>query len=71
MLSTLVGLFDRVGMKKNTGKTSGMVFRLCQAVGTQSEAAYERPMTGAGNSYQERQHVEVQLLDCGGEMVLG
>ena len=33
---TLVGLFDRVGLNTNAGKTVGMVFRLCQALGTQS-----------------------------------
>ena len=54
-LSTLVGLFDWVGMRKNVGKTVGMVCRLCQAVGTYSEAAYKWRMTGAGLSYWERQ----------------
>ena len=29
--STLVGIFDRVGLNKNSGKTVGMVCRLCQA----------------------------------------
>ena len=38
--STLVGLFDRVIMRNNVGKTVVMVFRPCQAEGTQSEAAY-------------------------------
>ena len=32
---TLVGLFDRVGLKMNVGKIFGMVCRLCQAEGTQ------------------------------------
>ena len=36
--STLVGLFDRVVLKTNIGKTVGMVCRLFQAEGTQSEA---------------------------------
>ena len=44
--STLVGLFDRVGLKNNVGKTVGMVCHPCQATGTQSEAAYGRRMTG-------------------------
>ena len=34
--STLLGLFNRVGLKKNFGKTVGMVCLLCQAEGTQS-----------------------------------
>ena len=52
--STLVGLFDRVGLRTNFGKTFGMVCRLCQAAGTQSEVVYGRQMTGEGPSYQER-----------------
>ena len=35
---TLVSLFDRVGLRKNVGKTVSMVYRPCQAAGTQSEA---------------------------------
>ena len=50
--STLVGLFDRVGLRKNVRKTVGMVFRPCQAEGTQLEAAYWRQMTGEGPSYR-------------------
>ena len=37
---TLVGLFDRVVLQTNSGKTVGMFCRPCQAAGTQSEAAY-------------------------------
>ena len=48
--STLVGLFDWMGMSTNIGKTVGMICRPCQAVGTQSEATYERRITGAGLS---------------------
>ena len=48
--STLVGLFDRVGLNANVGKTFGMVYRSCQVVGTQLEAGYKRWMTGAGPS---------------------
>ena len=69
--STLLGMFYWVGLRKNIGKTVGMVCCMCQTAGTQSEAAYERQMTGAGLSYQERQQVRVQGLDCGEEMTLG
>ena len=34
--SAFVGLFDRVGLNTNVGKTVGMVCRLFQAAGTQS-----------------------------------
>ena len=44
--STLVGLFDKVGLQNNFGKTVRMVYRPCQVAGTQLEAAYGRQMTG-------------------------
>ena len=34
--NTLVGLFNRVGLRTNVGKTFGMVCRPCQAAGNQS-----------------------------------
>ena len=36
--STIVGLFERLGLKTNVGKMVGMVFRLCQVAGTHLEA---------------------------------
>ena len=48
---TMVGLFDRVGLKTNVGKTVKMVCCPCQAEGMQSEAEYGRRMTGSGPSY--------------------
>ena len=36
--STLIGLFNRVGLQTNVRKTVGMVCLPCQATGTQSEA---------------------------------
>ena len=44
--SMLVGLFDRVGLNTNTGKTVSMTCRPCTAAGNQSEEAYGRKMTG-------------------------
>ena len=38
--STLVGMFNRVGLRTNVGKTVGMVCLQCQVAVTQSEAAY-------------------------------
>ena len=51
--STLVCLFDRVGMRTNVRKTVGMVFCPCRAEGTQSEVEYGQQMTGEGPSYRE------------------
>ena len=69
--STLVGLFDGVGLRTYVGKTVGMVCRPCQASGTQSEAEYGRWMTGEVPSYQERQKGRVQCRECREEMVTG
>ena len=44
--NTLVGLFDRVGLRTNVGKTVGMVCHPCQAAGNQSEATYGSRITG-------------------------
>ena len=44
--NALIGLFDRVGLSTNVGKTVGMVCRPCQATGNQSEAAYGRRIMG-------------------------
>ena len=54
MFSTLVGLFDRVGLNKNINKAAGMFFHPCQAAVAQSEAEYKRRLAGAGHSYRER-----------------
>ena len=41
VFSTLVGLFDRVGLKKNVGNMVGIVCRPCQVVVIQLEAAHK------------------------------
>ena len=66
--STLVGLFDRVGLQTNVGKTVGMVRCPCWEAGTQLEAAYRQRMTGEGPTYQERQKGRVQCRECGEDM---
>ena len=52
--NTLVGLFERVGLRNNVGKTVGMVFHPCQVAGNLSEEAYGRMVTGEGPTYRER-----------------
>ena len=44
--NTLVGLFDRVGLRKNVRKTFGMVCHPCQAAGNLYTAAYRRRVMG-------------------------
>ena len=58
--STLVGLFDRLNLQTNVGKTVGMVYQLCQEAGIQLEETYGRRMIGEGLFYQERQRGQIQ-----------
>ena len=51
---TLMGLFDRLGMRANIYKTVGMMCRLFQAAGVQADEAYTWQMTGGGLSFKER-----------------
>ena len=69
--NTLVGLFDRVGLRGNVGKTVGMVCHPCQAVGTLSEAAYRRRVIREGPMYKERLEGQVACGACGELMAAG
>ena len=50
--NALVGLFDRLGLQTNVGKTVSMVCHPCQAAGNITQAAYGRRLTGEGNLYK-------------------
>ena len=50
--STLVGIYDRVGLRTNFRKTVSMVCPPCQAAGNQSEAVYGRQIMGEGPTYR-------------------
>ena len=52
--ATLTGLFNRVGLRTNAGKTVVMLRRTCRVVGTQSEEAYEHRMMGMRLTYRDR-----------------
>ena len=69
--NALVGLFERVGLRTNVGKTVSMVCRPCPEAGNQSEAVYGRKMTGEGPTYRERQKERVKCGECGKEMAVG
>ena len=64
VFSTLVGLFDRVGLRKNFGKTVVMVCQPCQAAGILSEAASGRRSTGAGPTYREWLKGQMACGEC-------
>ena len=66
-----VSLFEWVGLQTNVRKTVSMVWRPCQAAGTQSVAAYGKKMTGEGPTYRERQKERVECGECGKEMEAG
>ena len=50
---TLVGMFGRLGLRTNVGKTVNMFCRPCQAAGNQLEEAYGIRVTGEGPTYWE------------------
>ena len=61
--NALLGLFERVGLRTNVGKTVSMVCRPCPEAGNQSEAVYGRKIMGEGPTYRERQK---ERVECGG-----
>ena len=61
----LVGLFDRVGLCTNVGKTAGMVCHPCQLAGKLTTEAYGRRITGVGLSFRERLKDQVACGECG------
>ena len=69
--NALVGLFDRVGLQTNVGKTVGMVCHPCQAAGNITTAAYGRRITGEGHSYRERLRDRVACEECGELLAVG
>ena len=65
VFNNLVGLFDRVGLRKNVRKTVGMFCHPCQAVGNLSTEAYRKRVTGLGPTYMERLKGQVAYGECG------
>ena len=69
--NALVGLFDRVVLQTNVGKTVGMVCDPCQAAGNLTATAYGRSLTGEGQSYREQLRDQVACEECGELLVFG
>ena len=70
--NVLVGLFDRVGLQKNVGKTVSMVCHPCQATsGKITKAAYGNRLTGEGKSYKEQQRDRMECAECGEQLEVG
>ena len=68
---TLTSLFDRVGLRKKSGKTFGMIYCPCHSVGTQLESAYEWRMTGEEIIHRVIQMVRVQCPEFGEDLAAG
>ena len=70
--SSLVAIFDRVGLRTNVGKTVIMACHPCRAgAGNRTEAAYSRRLTGLGKTYAERQRERVACGECGAVIAVG
>ena len=69
--SQLLGLFDRVGLNTNSGRTVSMTCRPCNTTRNRSEEAYGRIMTGEGPTFRERKRDRVTCGDCGKEVAAG
>ena len=70
--SALVAIFDRVGLRTNVNKTFSMACHPCQAgSGNLTTAGYSRKLTGAGNTFKERQRERVACGESGTEIAAG
>lgn len=63
-LDILIGLFRRIGLATNTSKTKLMTCHPATIQTTVSNLAYERRMTGRGESFRERQRRRVECPVC-------
>ena len=69
--TALVGLFDRVGLQNNFGKTVGMVCHPCQSAGNLTTEAYGRRITGMIQSYRERFRDQGACRECREMLAVG
>ena len=70
--SSLVDIFDRVGLLTNVDKTVSMACQPCRAgSGNKTTDGYRRRVTGEGISYRERQRERVPCVECGVEIAAG
>ena len=70
--TALVGIFDRVGLRKIVRNTVSMFYQPCQVgAGNITYEAYGRRITGEGRSYAERQQERVKCFECGEFLAVG
>jgi hypothetical protein len=70
-LDQLVSLFELIGLSTNTEKTKAMVSTPSHLHGPMSTAAYDRRMTGEGDSFQTRKRKRVACPACQKEISAG
>ncbi len=70
-MTTLCGLFRRVGLETNTTKTESMTCYPGHIRTLLANQAYERMMTGQGPTYRERQRQRVTCPECQEELAAG
>ena len=70
--SSLVAIFDRVGLRNNVGEKVSMACHPCQAGGgNRTEAGYSRRLTEAGKTYTEQQRERVACREGGTVIAAG
>ena len=67
----LTGLFDRVGLRKNTWKMVIISCQTCHRPGRILLGVYERRMKGTEPTFQERQRMRVGCPECVVEVAAG
>ena len=71
VFNALIGLFDRVGLRTNVGKTVGMVCHPCEAAGNLTMETYGSSITVMGQSYRERLREQMACGECGEMRAVG
>ena len=69
--NTLLGLFDRAGLRTNVGNTVVIVCHPCQSAGNLTTEAYGRRVTGVGPTYRERLKGQVACGECREVLAVG
>ena len=67
-LTTMVRMFERVGLQTNLDKTKAVIFTPEFIWGQQGAEAYKRRSTGEGTTFQERKRTRVSCEVCGRTM---
>ena len=65
-ISSLVDIFDRVGLRTNVNKTVSMACHPCRAGSVnRTMAGYSQRLTGVGKTFKERQREREAGRECG------